>query len=829
MASFDFRKYTHHLIVIAAMLVIALLYCYPALSGKKLAQSDSINWRGMSEEARKEQAKTDETVLWSNSMFGGMPTYTYFVDKSNNFINVIQAGIESVLPSPVFFFFIAMICFYILMQVLGVNHWLAGIGAVAFAFSTYNPVIISVGHNTKMLTMAYMPAVIAGMLLLYRGRWLGGAALFGISMALMVQNLHFQVIYYCIILLFFMVLGLLYVAVKEGHVQRFFMASAVAGVVGLIAIGPSMPGFLPTQEYSKMTMRGGASEVTFINHDSKKTGGLDKDYAFRWSNGIGETFCLLVPDLYGGSSSEPADRAPETSEITGGRAERLPLYWGPQPVLSGPVYFGAVICFLFVLGLFVVKSPHKWWIIAVSALCIIMSWGNHFAAFNYFLFDHLPMLNKFRTPSMILVVPELLFPMLGIWALNDIITGKTDTDTAWKSVRIAAIITGGLALLLGVAGSAFFNFSGPGDAQFQNSFQDPGQLAAFLKALKSDRASLAMKSGIESAVYIAVAAGLLWAFIKGKLKAMPVIAGIGIIIVIDLLPVAYRYLNANNYEEADAYTENFEPRAVDKQIMADPDPYYRVLDLSRDTYNDAIQAYFHKCVGGYSPAKMEIYQDLIDVHLGQGGFNSQVLNMLNTKYFIVGGQGHEPNAIPNPDAAGNAWFVSNIKWVNSADDEIRSLNAPKLGDTAKAPAGTFKPKETAVIRNTYQSSLAGFTPGKDSSANIKLAKYGLDEISFTANNSKEGLAVFSDIWYPYGWKAFIDGKETPIIRTDYVLRALRVPAGVHKIEFRFHPDSYYTGNTIALICSILLWALIIAAIVMVFRNKNDAPAQSQAV
>lgn len=820
MADFNYKKYLPHLILIAAFAVIAWLYAYPALSGKELAQGDNIHWKGMSHEAQQEYEKTGEPVLWTNSMFGGMPTYTFFLGKTNNFVYYIQTTLESVFPKPGYFFFIAMVCFFLLMRVIGINRWLAGIGALAYAFSTYNPIIISAGHDTKMMAMAYMPGVIAGILLLYRGRWLAGAALAGITFALMFSMQHHQIVMYMGIILIGLVIGLFVIAIREKQVGRFFIASAITLTVLAIGAGPSLPPFLTSLEYAKTTMRGGQSELTITRKpgETKKNGGLDKDYAFLWSNGIGETFCILVPYLYGGSSGEDIAHAQATVDA-GWQYDRVPTYWGPQPSLSGPVYFGAVICFLFVLGLLVIRSPHKWWIAAVCLLAIMMSWGKHFAGFNYWIFDNVPKMNVFRTPSMVLVIPQLLFPVVAVWGIQEALNNykdETQRNALWKNVRLAAIITGGLALLLGVGGGMFFDFTNPvKDAPYKD----------LVSALKEDRAAMARNSGLLSAFYIALAAGLLWAYVKGKIKPTFLMAGLAFIIAIDLIPTAWRYLNAGNYRESDEYAQNFTPRPVDQQVqaMAQGDPYYRVLDVSNDVYNDATQAYFHKCIGGYSPAKMEIYQDLINVHMSDRGFNSQVLNMLNARFFIVSAGQGQAQVIPNPAALGNGWFVSEVKQVATADEEILSMNAVKLGDTVLNKPGDFNPRQTAIVRNKFAEQLKGLQPGVDSSASVKLAKYGLNDIHYTSSNTKEGLAVFSDIWYPYGWKAMIDGKEVPIIRANYVLRALRVPAGNHKIDFVFHPQKFYTGNTIAGISSLLLYILLIAAIIFAVRGRKEEP------
>ena len=805
---FDFKKIRLDLLAVIIFAVVSLLYCLPQLQGKKLIQHDNISWQGSAHEAMAYHDSTGKDVLWSNSMFGGMPTYTTYVGASNtNYTGHIQTILEAI-GKPAYFFFIAMICFYLLMRVLKVDKWLGMVGALAYAFSSYNAIIISVGHETKMLTMGYIPAAIAGLYLIYKQKWLIGAALWGIVIGLMTMNNHFQVIYYYLFIFVSFGAVMLFSAVKEGKIKEFFISSVIAVVVGLIGVGPSMSSILTTQEYAKETMRGGGSELS--TKEKKTNGGLDKDYAFRWSNGIGETFCVMIPYLYGGSSGEPADKAPKTNEATHGQYEKLPTYWGPQPFISGPVYFGAIICFLFVLGLLVVKSPHKWWIVAASFIGIMLSWGNHFEGINYFLFDHLPMLNKFRTPSMALVIPQFLFPLLGIWGVNEILNSKEDKALMLKNLKIAAGITAGLCVLLGVGGGMFFDFRGAGDAQM------PGDL---VKLLQEDRASLAMLSGIKSAVFILVAAGLLWAFLTDKIKSTVLIGGLALAIAADLLPVAHNYLNESNYEDAASYDAVFEPREVDKAIMRDKDPYYRVLDLSRDTYNDAVQAYFHKCVGGYSPAKMEMYQDLIDRHMSRG-FNGEVLNMLNTKYIIVGGQKSAPQVMPNPGACGNAWFVDEVKWANTADDEINGLTAPGLGDTT-VNANSFSAKKTAVMRSTFKTEMGSYAFGKDSAAAIKLTRYGLDDLSFASNNSKDGLAVFSDIYYASGWKAFVDGKETPIMKADYVLRAIKIPAGQHNIEFKFHPDSFYKGKTISMISSIILILLAIAALVFTFKGASS--------
>jgi hypothetical protein len=632
----------------------------------------------------------------------------------------------------------------------------------------------------------------------------------------MVSNGHFQVLYYAAIMVVFIVIGMLIIAIKQGTIKDFFVSSVVALVLAALAIGPSSQYLMSMAEYNKTTMRGGQSELTFIKHDEgKKSGGLDKEYAFRWSNGIGETFCLLVPYLYGGSVDEPLESAPKFEEATGGQMTQAPMYWGPQPFVYGPIYFGAIICFLFVLGIMVVKSQHKWWIIGLSVLSVMMSWGNHFAGFNYFLFDTLPMFNKFRTPSMILSIAQVLFPLLGLWGLNEIIFGNQPKEELLKKVKIALGITAGLCLVLAFGNSMFFDFTGGRDVTFPAEYKQ-----RLVEALREDRQSLATKSALTSAVFILLAGGLIWAYLKGKLtNAKMVLGGVALLIVVDLLSVAGHYMKEEIYVEPGDEEAYFQPRPVDEQIKQDKDPYYRVLDISDDVYNNAIQAYHHKCIGGYSPAKMEQYQDMIDVHMGPNGYNAEVLNMLNTKYIIYKG-GNQVLASANPDACGNAWFVDEVKWAATADDEIKALNAGKLGDTTVV-ADAFNPRKTAVMRAIFKNELGTFAPGKDSNAKVTLTKYGLNELTFQSKNSKEGLAVFSDMYYPFGWKAYVDGKETPIMKANYILRTVKVPAGEHKIEFIFHPESFYTGDKLALMCSLLLLSLTGFSLFKLFSKKSE--------
>lgn len=835
-----FKKNAPYIWIVVGFILIAFIYCLPQFQGKKINMHDGISWESSIQEAKMYEDSTGVKPLWSNAMFGGMPTYTTYMTGVKNYVIDIQNAVSKVIPFPAFLFFFAMLGFFVLTCSLKIDKWVGAIGAVAYAFATYNLGLIASGHVTKMFSIADMPGVLAGFIMIYNGRRLSGAAIMALFFTLMVSVSHFQMVYYTVIMLFIAGIGIAINEIKSGRINNLLIGTAIAVLVGVLSLGPSLPTILTTREYTEYTMRGGGSELKQLKgSETKKAGGLDVEYAYRWSNDIGETFCLMIPQLYGGGGGQNIGTdsklfetltqagVPEASAEQ--FVENAPTYWGSQPFLAGPVYFGAIICFLFVLGMMVIRSPHKWWILATCIIAILMSWGRNLPSLNNFLFDHLPMYNKFRVPSMILVVPQLLFPMVAVWALNDVFTKKIAGEELWKKLKVAAIATAGLCVLLAIGGQAIFDFKASGlnqgDLQLAQQFSGNGGNEAIankiLSALSEDRASMAMNSGLLSAFFILAAAGILYAFNTNKLNSKMAIGALALLVALDLLPTARKYLNDNNYIDTEEYQAQFNPRQVDLEIQKDKDPYYRVLDLSRNTYNDAMQSYHHKTIGGYSAVKMESYQDLIDVHMS-GPFNSEVLNMLNTKYIIFnGGPNGQPAYQPNPGANGNAWFVNEVKYVNNADEEMKSMNAAGLGDTTQMP-NAWKANQTAIIRNTFAAKINNAKSFvKDSAASVKLDKYGLNEISFVSNNSHEGLAVFSDIYYDKGWKAYVDGKETPIVKANYVLRAILLPAGNHKIEFKFHPETYYSTNNYAMISSILLYALFGAALFMAFRKKGE--------
>lgn len=825
------RTVVQNVVAIVIFIVVALAFNYPVMQGNELLQSDTQHWKGMSWEAREWYKKTGETTLWSNSIFGGMPTATYAVYGMPSW-TVSLMEMTNHLPIGFFSYLMAMISFFILARAFKWNGWIGVIGGIAYAFLAYHAQILVSGHNTKMFCLAYLPAIIAGMHWMFHRKLLLGSAVVLFFSAMAFTAGMYQIIYYQFIIIGFVLLAYFMEALREKKLGAFIQPLVVFIVLIGFSIGPSLASFFYTKEYTDATMRGGKSEFTLNKKEKKTNGGLDKDYAFSWSQGIGETFTLLIPNLYGGGSRTNVGTQSATYEVVSQFAgeenaenfsKEAPMYWGPQPFLAGPHYFGAIIIFLMVLSLFLIRSQLKWFLFAVGVLGIMMSWGKHFAAFNFFLFDHLPMYNKFRTPNMIMIIPGFTFVVLALWALHDTLFGEQEEGRLLKALKNSGIIVGGLCLVLTLGSQFAMDYKGEKDAnakaqiiQMFGGNEDAG--SKVFSAMVEDRSSLAFKDGVRSFVFIALAFAVLWLFAKRKLNANVALLACGILISSDAISISGRYMNASSFVSKEELEAEFLPRPIDQQINQDPDPYYRVFDLTRDPFNDAIGAVHHKLVGGYNPAKMEIIQDVIDQYFGQGKLNAQILNMLNTKYIIFNGQDNKPATQLNYEACGNAWFVKNVKTVATADEEVLSLNAENLGDTARVANG-FKAKEQAIVRNTvWKNNPTSFVV--DSSAGIKLTRYGLNDLSFTSTNAQNGFAVFSDIYYDKGWKAYVDGKESPIYKTNYLLRGLMIPAGKHEIKFEFKPESFTKWSGVTRISSMLVILLSLAGIAFSIIKKE---------
>ncbi|WP_212005347.1 YfhO family protein [Chitinophaga sp. HK235] len=808
-----------HLAAIGIFILLATVYCSPVLEGKIVNQSDMMNVKGMAKEAKDYYEATGETPLWSNSMFSGMPTYVVYTGPGKNKLTIVNQLVTLGLPAPINMLFLAMICMYLLACILDFKYWIRVLGAIAFAFCSYNLILIDVGHVTKMYDIALMPAVLAGIILTYRGRLIGGAALTALATGLLIYNNHLQMIYYTLIMIICLVIGAFIHALKNQELPQFFKASVLLAFAGVLAALPAMDSLLTTKEYADYTMRGSKSELTLGKEDAKenKSTGLDIDYAYEWSYGVPESFTFMIPGFVGNSSGQKLGTGSHVYEqmvSLGAPAAQVeqymeqmkfPLYYGAQERgTSGPVYVGAIICFLFILSLLVVSNWQKWWLLAVTIIGFILAWGKNFGFINDFLFYHLPLYNKFRAPSQALVLPSLTFVILACWALQEVANGKHTKEELLKKLKQATLISGGIIVVLGILGSMFWNFSSHSDATMLNYF---GQMLGgeanaklMIRALEKDRSSLLLKDSIRSLVFIAIAAGAIWAYLKGKLQWQPAAIIIVAAVTIDLVQVDRNYLGKDSFVDESVLTSQLSPSQADLQIKQDPDPYYRVFNLTTSPFDDAIPSYFHKNIGGYSPAKLWIYQDLITHQISKN--NMHVLNMLNTKYFIVPDQKTgQPVAQRNPDAYGNAWFVKGIVWAPDANTEMKTLD---YLDT----------KDSAVVDKRFAKELGnGYQPITDSSATIKLTKYGLNSLEYASSNSQEGLGVFSEIYYPAGWNAYIDGKKTDIVRVNYALRGLKIPAGQHKIDLKFEPTTFFTGQKISSISSTVLVILVLGAFI----------------
>ncbi|TKG90125.1 hypothetical protein EYV94_24285 [Puteibacter caeruleilacunae] len=806
------KKTIPHLVALLIFTILSFGYFNPVLEGKRLTQHDGVTYKGMSKEISDYRAETGEEALWTNSMFGGMPAYLISVIYPNNYVKYTGKFLEG-FPRPVSMLFIYLVGFYLLMLAFDIRKWLAIVGAVAMAFSSYYLVIIAAGHNSKAIAIAYLPWVIAGVYMVFRGKKMWGVIIFSIGLALEMLAGHPQITYYgLLLLLIFGIVELIY-AIREKKIVDFAKSVAILILPAVIAIGTDIGKLMLTIEYGNYSIRG-KSELTFDKEN--KTSGLDKDYATAWSYGRGETFTLLIPNYKGGSSTAGFDTDSESYKelrskgVAGAKniVKQLPGYWGDQPGTSGPVYVGALICFLFVLGLFIIKGPVKWWLLSATVLSILLAWGKHFMPLTDFFLDHFPMYNKFRTVSMILVIAEIAIPLLGMLALKEILSGGVDKKELKKALIRSGAIVGGFCLLVAMIPGISGSFSGPVDAQL------PEWL---LGAIRSDRASLLKVDAMRSFAFIALGALAIWLFLMDKIKANMVIIGIGLLVLIDLWGVNKRYLNNDQFVSKKQVEEPFKLAKSDIEILKDKDLSYRVLNLN-NPFNDARTSYFHKSIGGYHGAKMRRYQELIDYRITEdmraifAGFQNpasldsvmsslHVLNMLNTKYLV-----YKEDAPPlnNQYALGNAWLVKSVKMVNSANEEIESLAKVDTGDEV-------------VVNNKFKSQLTKDQYSGEGS--VALTDYKPNYLKYEFNGADNQLVVFSEIYYPKGWNAYIDGKKSEYFQADYVLRAMEVPAGKHTIEFKFEPSKFSTGNTIALLCSLILLLAVVGAIVYGIRQS----------
>lgn len=817
---FQLKSLYPHLFAIFVFLVISYAYFYPVLEGKRLLQTDVSQFRGMSKEIMDHREQTGEDPLWTNSMFGGMPAYLISVRHKTNLFRPID-NLLKVGTRPASYLFLFLIGFYIALLLFGVGPWLAIPGAIAFSFSSFWFALIGAGHNTQVVTLAYMPPVIAGIYHAYRKNMLTGSAVAGFFLALQISAGHYQMIYYAMILVLILAVVFFIHFLKVKRLRHFFLTSSLLILAAIPAVGVNASKLWLTLEYSKYSTRG-ESELT---HDEEtKTSGLDKDYATSWSYGVTETFTLLIPNFKGGKAYGALDTDSETYKVLKQNnvenprriIRQLPLYHGPQPWTDAPVYIGAVVLFLFFMAVFLLRGPVKWWLLTATILCIPLAWGRHFPPLTEFMLDHFPLYNKFRNVSWILVIAEFTIPVTAFLGLRKLFTGQTGREEFMKAFQYALFITGGIALLFTLMPGLFNDFTAPADSRL--NWPD-----FLMSALREDRKSLVRSDAFRSLLFVGFTATLIYFHYQKKIREPLAIALLAGLILLDMWVVDKRYLDNSGFIPKRKAEVPFTPGKADKVILQDPDPSFRVLNLSVSTFNDASTSYFHKSVGGYHGAKMKRYQELIEFHISremnsivqelrnqpsQGSMEQvlakqHVLNMLNTRYIIYN-QGSAP--LYNNHANGNAWFVHDVIMVDNADQEIAALDR-------------FDPAHAATVDQRFEKYLEDISLDYDSAASIVLTHYEPNQLIYESEADSPRLAVFSEIYYPEGWKAYINGQPQPHFRADYVLRAMVVPAGNNTIGFRFEPSSYKAGMKISLVSSVLLLLFTAFSVFMGNRKK----------
>jgi hypothetical protein len=797
------QKLYPHALVILGFVLISLIYFYPVLQGKKIFQSDIVQYTGMAKEQNDFRKAEKIEPYWTNSAFGGMPTYQLGAKYPHDYIGMIDDALRF-LPRPADYLFLYFLGFYGLLLVLKIDPLKAFFGALAFGFSTYLIIILGVGHNAKAHAIAYMPLVIAGFILVFQKKYIWGGLLTMFAVALEINANHFQMTYYLLIFLLVLSGYFIYQAVKEKEYKALLTSFGVLAIAGIFALGANATNLLATAEYAKFSTRG-KSELT-INADGTKSVGnsaMSREYITEYSYGIAESFNLIAPRLFGGSNSEALGKdskmytfmmeqgVPEAqaSDFVSG----MPTYWGDQPIVAAPAYIGIVVFFLGILALFTDKRKIKYVFLSGAIVALVLSWGKNFPTLTDFFIDNVPMYNKFRAVSSIQVILELCFPVLAIMGLQSFFNLEKEArfKALWQS---AAVVFGIIVALFLLKGS--FSFAGANDGYFRESYGP-----AFVDALKSDRMTLYSADLLRSGFFILLAAGVLWLFVKEKLARNTTIILVGLLMVLDLFFVDKKYVSEKDFVSRSEVEVPFQETPADIKILQDT-THYRVFEVSGNL-SSARASYFHKSIGGYSAVKPRRMQQLFDYQIAKN--NIEILNMLNVKYIIQTDSTGAAFPVQNPDVNGNAWFVKELKTVNSADSEMKALD--KL-DT----------KNVAIVNNKdFEFKNKAFA--KDSVASITLDAYKPNHLKYISNNSKNGLAVFSEMYYENGWKATIDGNETEIFRVDYVLRSLQIPAGKHVVEFKFEPQVVKTGSTITLFSSLAMLLLLIGGIYFEKKNK----------
>ena len=831
MKNISWKQIIPHIIALAVFLVVALVYSKPALQGEVLQQSDIVQWKGMAQNAFEYKEKHGHFPLWNTHLFSGMPNYQVAMEGKSllpDFNKIMTLG----LPKPVSFFFLACVCFYILCMAFGTNYLIAILGSLAYAYSTFDPIIIVTGHESQMMAIAYMPALLAGIILLYEKKYILGLFVTAFFATYEIAANHIQITYYTLLIIGIMTIAYIIRWIKAGAYKHMLIALSLALLGGVIGVANCAVSLLTTSEYAKYTMRGGKTlEINGNDLKEVKTTGLDLDYAFSYSLGKAEIATLMMPHAFGENSGTTLG---DNSNVAKGLvskgvpeenaqqlAQQLPRYWGGiVEGTSGVGYLGASICLLFLIGLVVVKSQHRWWILAAVLFGIFISWGKYFSGFNEFLFDYLPLYNKFRAPSMAVVIPQLLCCAMAVLCLQRVffIDNRKELSDNFKKILY---VLGGvfIVLLLLYIGNDYV--SGGDDRLRSMLSQATGNNAditsTIYNSLLLDRKAMFGADILRTLFFAIAIVAALFLYMRNMVNPIALIIALAVINTVDLLQVDSHYLNGESYVEPDSYTANFTPSPAVQEILKDNSPHYRVFNIADNPFNESLTAYYLRCVGGYHPAKLRLYQDLIENQIAKN--NMHVLNMLDTKYFIVpsqqqqGGQPGPAMVQRNDSAMGACWFVKNVQFVNGPVAEMKALD-------------NFNPAQTAYVDASFKPAVQPVS-APDSTATISLVSYDNDDIKYTSQSSTNGFAVFSEIYYPAGWNAYIDGKQADYVKTDYALRGMSIPAGKHTIEFRFHPDSYYNGQTYSLIGNALLWLCFGGFIYYLWKRYKPASSTTE--
>lgn len=808
-------RYLPHILNLALFLLVSLIYFFPVIEGKKLRAHDNTVYLSASREISEYRDKYGEEALWTNSMFSGMPAYLISTLYPGNLIHHIDKAIKT-LSVPVAAIFLAMAGFYILLLFYGLNPWVAGAGAIAYSFSSYFFIILGAGHNTKAFALAYMAPMIGSIIYAYRKNVFHGALFLAWFLSLELMASHLQITYYALLTILLFGATELIFSIKDNRAIQFLKNTALLIVPVIIAVAINFGTILTTYEYSKYSMRG-KSELTLPPGQNDR--GLQIDYATEWSYGIDETMTLLIPSFKGGAS-DPFPDGSETYEVLRKNnslqyARQLPSYWGAQRFTSGPVYVGAIVFFMFVMGLFILKGPDKWWLLAATLLALLLSWGRNLMWFTRLFMDYVPGYDKFRGVSMSLVIAEFTIPLLAFLAFNTIVDRKLPAGVLIKGMKNAAAVTGGLLLLF----ILFPRLSG----SFLSDVEQ-GQLPQWLSAaMAADRLEMLRSDAIRSFIFVTLTVSLIYLFLKDRLQLKFLIPALLALILADMWPVNKRYMGNDKFVSATQFSKGFSSTRADDIILKDPG-INRVLNISVSTFNDASTSYFHQSVGGYHGAKLRRYQELIDSVMTpelQALFNTlntaqtegdlmktlsemTAFNMLNTKYIIYN---PDANPITNPYAAGNAWFADTVIMVSDSNEELEKL-----------PYATIT---QAIVTDEFRDmAITGRQTENNSTDYIRLVSYKPNELVYHSSSVSQKTALFSEIYYPAGWKSWIDGVEQHYFRANYVLRALSIPAGEHEIVFRFKPESYYTGNKVALAGSVLLFLITAGFIIMLVVKRK---------